>query len=825
MVHSEIVHNYSTEEARLLLREPLEAILSLQDSPLKREVQEYVELYGFGEEDFSMYSEESFQRIYALITDEINQKGSPLSDEIKAGIDFLLTLSFYGNVRSSEVRDDSISGHSLKHIEGLLYVLEEEDYLWFYRLLVSKLSPSEQKKIIKAYRLDFLTESPSKEEPLQVVEPKKSLRDAVRKLFLVPDIQKLDEEKISQSDHEIASKLRHKVYLLIRLYSTVTKKTMLGSSANFLGLDRSGREALCWRELELSRALNEDYSRLAATIAWRIWLFKEPLAQHYASSHNIDFSSLSFSQRAEITKTAAEHYSEEEMAAILDAAVEAELEKRKGLLVPETRKKFKGKKVTLGAELEIINPPFELGLQYSWYENLDRNLFGDSLAHSEEINDDFLRFAQWKDAQEVLSNVKRLAFKVQNLQKYINIDDRSAISDEEKKRVEDDVRELISQIDTAEVRMPFLDYMNSSEFDYLDRELLQILNQIWNLRLMQSVSRERNLREQFNAFIEKTEGEQRYKKLAVYKYDYFLQDLSRKASIMLDAYKHHMGQAQAIGHNYTYDSLGEHALSYVSGDFKQPYRLYAREIWGLAQAGFHDLETDSRPMHITIGWEEYFDRGFSISSDDVLREASILNAGLMATGVGFRKYNTSFQAEYSETMRKKKKHKQIINYGDTGRRRVLRSRQFTDEYWTIEFRGFSPSKKDIPRLFNQVGWLGTAMIAYLCCEKYPHQVDDVDRQLAQVWETYRETMVELFEKERDFPPLFKANSWKVGDFTDSVEGRQLTNFYRAVSRSNIRQSGFAINVKAAVFAAEKGVQRIFEDAPASECEVGEDDRG
>jgi len=566
----------------------------------------------------------------------------------------------------------------------------EEDFDWLYDQVISNFTESQLTKLIEAYGFDSTMniKSPTKEQKIELLN----------KLII-----------LSTNSGNILAENRYPKYL------------SRNDSSSFFGLDDSAKEAACWQQLEMSKSHNIDYARIAATIAWKTWLFKRPLLEEYCHKNDMDHETLSFSERANLTKKAVLSYSETEIAAILDSSIKIELEKRKSQLKVEENKKFINKRVSMGIELEIGEPPFETALIYAWYENLDRQQYGDSIAYSEKIEEMFEHLSRYRDKKQELQVVNEKLSEAERILEDFTLNDKN-----KEQKILDRIKNLINNIQDEKIKANLLGWLDTNE---VSKEFLELIK-----KYFQNKSKSTNLELgksdlAFYSFLEK-ERSANYRPQKTSTSTNLPWESSDETHILLDLFSHHMGEIQAIGHPVGADAYGEYNLEYTSPNFKNPYRVNMRQTWELAKAGFHDLELKSRPIHATIGWkEDKKTRNFEIYNSDLLKKASILNFALMTTGW------TNMQAiidikEQSAINDINGMTTEITKFTDTGKREMLLTRISLDEkIEAIEFRGLRPKKNDHARLFSALGNLGTIMKANLIVESNsiqpPGKADDV----------------------------------------------------------------------------------------------------
>ena len=784
---------FSTEITTTLFSDALHEIKKCKKSELKQLLLELIEhSYSdtqIGHLDFSYNHQLGV--VSRVLISELEKKDH-LSAILRAGIKLLIALSLTRYKETLPLVEESLF--------KILVRLKERkttDFEWFYDTLTASLTPSQLEKLVRISVPEGIAPRPA------VIVADTHRLAKLRSLFVPePELPEVPEQR--QSEYSVAARL-------IKLYTSQPYTSVVsGSSAAFLGLDRSGREAICWRELEMSRSKNKDLAKLAGTIAWKIWLFKRPLLKQYCHDNAIEYASLSFSQRAELTQQAVQTYSQEAAVKILDDAVEKELESRKKRFKPETRAEFKGKRVSIGAELEMNEPPFELGILYGWYENLEREQNNDSLAFKEVIEEQFTQLAAWKDAQERKHTVSKFAKQTADLLQQVSAaseSDQSAQLDGD--LVYQQVIELVENITNQPLKELLEKMMANRNIGVATNpRFLEKINAYWQNEQAAAESNELQKEHEFHSLLFKNRGKEEYQQMQStigLPRDRRTSPEQRK---VFDIFQHYMGQAQALGHAHSFDSYGEYALAPIDGDFQDPYGLFSREIWELAHGARHDLEVAERPLHITIGWEAYTRRGLKLEQEELLRESSLLNFALTASGVGYRKYAEDFHAANMQAQSEGEPSRvQITQYGDSGRATMIRFRG-QNYPQTVEFRGFAPSKSDLPKLAKQLGNLGTAMIGWFAFNKLD-SFDIVDVELARIWSEFRVKLVAIYKQYDNFPQLFNANHWGQGGYGDFYA--LISNFYTEISNSMDDKDGFMQTVARLVKDTEMKVKAVFKE--------------
>lgn len=695
----------------------------------------------------------SFRNMSAWLVPQISNyiekvliEKNSLSSESKYLIKTLLAFSFANNnivIKSCE--------ESLMKIIGKLVQFENKDDLnWLFETLVSYLSKSQKSKLQEAY----LSESTDD-----------SLIESGGKYLLTLKLIKL-------------------------FYSHVRMMHMVNmDSPGFLNLDNSAKEAVCWKELEFSRSKNPDFARLAGTIAWRNWLFKEPLLKAYCKQNDLDFKQLNFGQKADLTKKILTQFSQEEMAQILDEATSVELERRKAVLKTETNPKLINRRVSVGIELEVKTPPFELAVIYAWFENLDRSLANDSIAFNSEIDKLFQQIIKIKILMEDILDYTHASSAI------------GEISEGYEKRIyvgkQEELKEKVNLLISIIPEQQFANGLHAWLIENkVNLEVLELIKKYFEKILI--IVRGKLELEKRNFIFPLTETnntDPKYNVQAIIG-STLRADLPDISHVLLDIFKHHMGQSQMLGHGIGGDAFGEYALAYTSGNFKKPYSAHLRETWELAKTAFHSLETKKRPMHATIGWkEDSKNRELLIQEEIVKQESSLLHFALFCTGwmnrediLEFRDINRLKQAEG-------RRNATVEQYKDTGRGYLIRTRSDEDGLYGVEFRGLSPAGgMDQARLFEAFGDLGTAMKAYIFVESRKlnslGKIDSIDLKLHRIWKKFKEKVKKIHEQYNDFPNLYDADSWK--SYTHS---HTLTNLFLVLSEDLDDEKGLVASMR------------------------------
>lgn len=677
----------------------------------------------------------------------------------------------------------------LLEISKSLVNLNDGSYNEFYDLLTENLSSSQLKKLYDA----FVPEEALPEVTAKLKTRKRKKQERTRKRA----IKKRNNRTVS---------IKNRVKVTEAIINLMDNRNRYGSTPNsvnsnykvsFFGLDDSAREAVCWRELEREKTGNKDLARLAGAVAWNIWLFKKPLLQKYCEEKGIEYKKLGFLETAELTKEAMAYFSEEEIGEILDGAVERKMKGYERRYVEGAKEKKKGHAVSIGAEFEIIKPKFELGLIYAWYESLDREKRGDKLTDNPKIEEGFMLLAEVKDAKR---DYEYLFKELEALEEFLNGPYIKGMPPGDLKNLKKRRKEYRQNLKKAEKY-----YLGITKL--LEKLLL--------------IPDEESTYSPQNSFSRST-GWVDFPKVS---------DIAIEA---FDMFTHHMSQLQSLGHRHTTDSFGEHAFDFNEGDStRDPYGLYLREIWELAEGGFHDLEVDRRPLHVTLGFYEYaleakeknrakfLEIGYNDFSNGkelkIYQESSLLNFVMYSTGWANRELIESFR----DLDRKKKKRKQratIVSFKDTGRSTAIRARHEGTTALGLEFRMFAPSKRDLPRLFSALGDLGTAMVSYIKInEGGSDKIDKVDLELAEVWGDFREKAMNIYMsgfsenyklkliQSGEYKKLFfDANYWVKGnpDFVNQ--------FYRKMSDDFDQPEGVVADMRTLVRDTKRKVKDILE---------------
>lgn len=707
---------------------------------------------------------EGVSQIAAFIEKTILEK-KQLTKQAKDLIDLMLAISLNG---SYGVLETNRSG--LIKVLNLLEA-DSEDFNWFYKRVTSHLSQSQLLKM---------------QEAVLGLRYKNKKIDFASKHKLITEIIKLFNH-CEFDDYKI---------------------TNIHDSTSFLGLDASGKEAIVWQKLELSRSGDGNLARLAGVIAWRNWLFKEPILKAYCLKNGIDFNKLPFSKRAALTKKAISRFSKAKLAEIIDESIQVELDRRKKSLEVEENPKFINKRVSMGIELEMSGLIFELAIIYAWYENLDRSLAGDSIAYSNEIERLFKQMGEFKDQKEVADK-----FKVKKS------DIAQIIKSFRKDLTADELNDLKKQVEPIISDLPDKSLKDSLELWLKDNpinlDVLQLIQKIWETKFDSVNQSFTKSRESFRSLFLKTpKTHSKYISQSVFANEMPPEypDIAKK---LLDIFKHHMGQIQPLGHKLRRDAFGEYALAHTSGNFKDPYRFNLRETWELAKTAFHNLNVDNRPMHVTIGWKEDVDkRRISISLDLVYKESSLLNFALMSTGWTNRSFITEFKEKNEAKLAAEGTKATVSKIKDIGQGRLINFRESSRSLYGVEFRGFSPAPgMDQARLFSALGNLGTAMKAYMVVESVSddkddkEKVDDVDLKLHKIWQKFRNKVEIIYGRAGTLPSLFKANDWQSDDFSQPI-----TNFYLKMSEDLDKDEGLVADMRKLIQETISDVDQVFDQS-------------
>lgn len=560
--------------------------------------------------------------------------------------------------------------------------------------------------------------------------------------------------------------------------------------------------------------------RLAGALAWKHWLFKEPLLKAFCAKNGKDFHQLTFSEKAMFTKKATRRFSKKKMAEVIDQTIRDELTLLKNKLKPETRKEFLNKQVSMGVEREIGIVPFDLAAMYAWYENVDREIHGDSLPFAQETNELFQLVAQIKDNQE---KIGQLTQKIGTLEQ---------ITDALKKDA------TISSSDLHSLATSIIDGISDQQVKSALAKILEnglffdpsVLDGIKNTILQRSINVAKDvstrLKLTFNNLLQRSKDNyDDYKVLGSKELGNPYSNLARK---MLDIFMYHMGQSQSLGHLVKSDSLGEYALQSTSGNFKNPYRVNLRESSELFKNLFFD-PTISAPIHITIGWhEDAVEREVHLTEDKVVPEASVLHFALIASTLGDKKTVDLYRKENEKFQTQEKRDGVVSSFKDTGRGLLIRRRwdQATKTFFVaVEFRGFSPEPGvDQVRFFSSIGNLGTAMKSYLFVEQMQSenkQPDAIDLALAQIWVDFRQKVELIYGQYGDIPPLTNANRWlkTVSDIDSQTTSKEnpefsqekTTRFYQKLSEEQHKENGLVAQMKQLIVQTTQQIEAVFKE--------------
>lgn len=705
------------------------------------------------------------QRIHRVLdaVKKIFLEEKKLTKEAKYLINLLLAISVNGNFFLLN-----------KNKECLLEILklfkkDDKDFDWFYKKVASYLTESQFTKLQEAYSGS--------------------------------------DSKNTKNNFKGKQKIAARIISLFNDRNESQIPVLIKDSTSFLGLDNSAMEAVCWKELELSRSGSDDFARLAGTIAWRNWLFKEPLLKEFCLKNGYGYDSLSFIQKAKLTKEAVSHFAAKESARILNKATETELNRRKKTLEIETNPKFIDKRVSLGIELEMSGLSFELAIIYAWYENLDRSLVGDSVAFNNEIEKLFKQLLHIKDQKKAIDKLEPNSQKiVQIIEKF-----RDDLTAEEQADLKKQVLPIIAELPDRNLRRQFKLWLKDNP---LTSEVLDLIQKLWKNKRDAAAMSYSESRETFRSFLTKPiQGRNEYYTQSINGRDLPI-DYPDVAKKLIDIFKHHMGQAQALGHEIGGDAYGEYSLAYTSGNFKDPYRVNLRETWELAKTSFHNLDVDERPMHVTIGWKEDMDkRRILIPERLATKESSLMNFAMLSTGWANRNFIDKFKEKNEKKLAEVGKTAAINSYMDSGKGELVKNRRNENEkVWGIEFRGFSPTPGlDQARLFSSLGSLGTAMKAYMVVESDSLagvKLDAVDRKLHEIWQRFSNEVKAIHNKYGFFPDLFNAKAWQTVSYSEP-----LTNFYLKMAEDLDKDEGLVADMRKLVQGTTKQIDEVFSQVP------------
>ncbi|MBP7700507.1 hypothetical protein KA111_00430 [Candidatus Woesebacteria bacterium] len=700
-----------------------------------------------------------------------------LTDEIK------LTISTIILYLPTNKKDEIIKAKSM-----ILSILDkikhnENNVEWLYKELAKNLTKSQLEKILKINDLKIDLNKIKSNQKIEIINP-------MLNMFTDLSTSKTHNAKLNKGD-----------------------------STTFLGLDNSGKEAACWQKLEMKKSNNIDYARLAGYIAWRTWLFKKPLLKEYCRQKKLDYGNLNFSQRAKLTKEAVQKFSKDEMATILNSYIEKELHKRKKLLGVENRQAFINKRATLGLELEIGELPFETAAIYAWYENLDRNSEGDSLAQTKDVNQLFKKLSIYRDENDLTINLNYLFAKTVELAGKI-INEKKDESDDTK--FKDELIALIKKIPkNGDQPKSFISWLSKNKVSkpFLGAVLNHIRQKIDYHELLK-----KKAKFDFDDLVEINPSDSKNSKyISQYSSSGRMLENSHpeKKHILYDIFRHHMGQAQIFGHGIGSDAYGEYQIDYTRPNLKNPSRVNLRQNFELAEAAFHDLDLEEKPIHATVGWkEDFLERKIKVEESVAERIASIINFALITTGWTERK-----TLEILSDQIKKLTSNQKISISEfkiTGNNVQTRLRaDYTSEIiYGCEFRGFSPNKKDLVRLLQGLGNLGTLMKAKLASiffEKSNNnasfireifeikKIDKVDKKLALIWDKFEAGVLEIYNQFENIPPLNNANLWN----TTGVSKTQLTNYYLKIAEDLEKPDGVVAQMRKLIAETTKEIEAVF----------------
>ncbi len=655
--------------------------------------------------------------------------------------------------------------------------VQPEIFKWYFKLVLNLFEPSQIKKLREIYLGKTSLES------VDMKTQEKFLRDLVGFLH-----------KQMVSDIDFTNKQ---------------------DGPSFLALDRSAKEARCWQELELARSGSEERSRIVALIAWRQWLFKDAVLSAYCSKKNIDNAHLSFSERAQLLKKAITHFSPTEIATIIDQAVSAEISRRNSSLQPETREKYKNKRVSMGTEVEIYEPPYMTAMKYAWYENLDRSSKHDQLAFAREFEVAFKAVAKIEDEKQHVSNIEKMVDRSRQLLTALSSSEQQETT---KEHLLQEARNLVETMPDRKEKREILSLLDETSLNML----APVVRDYWRVKLSDAKILLNDLKNRFDVlFIRRTRQRSSYGTASSHKYPDNASDLALKS---LDVFRHHMGQVQALGHEIgTRDAYGEYELAHVSGTFRKPWRVLSRELYELAKTGFFDLDKKRIPVHVTLGWEEAVrERRLTFSKQEVRHCGSILNFALFAAAWANPEFVAQFKAKDEKKMKEEGAHVEIVSFLDTGRSSMIRLREyegdppFSTKCFGLEFRGFSFDGGEAQaQLLEALGTIGTAMKAHLCQHaerKLLALPFTLDGRLAKVWQKFEKEVTIIYQQYKRIPSLFNADSWIVKKDDENKERKleELTRFYITLSSELDKENGLVVQMQRLIKKTSEEVESILE---------------
>jgi len=614
---------------------------------------------------------------------------------------------------------------------------------------------------------------------------------------------------------------------------------------NFLALDRPMREAICWRELEWARHKDERMAAVAGEIAWRIWREKTPLLERYLTDVELAklgkkyptgmirsgakqlLENLTLAQRDKLTDLALEHYSDQETAEILDRATEEEIERRAKRYHKEENPAFRGKKVSVGVEIEMGEDAYSLAIIYGYRKAKDQLATGETPKHWEHLQKLFSALSEhWATEKSYRQAVRQLIDLAALAEK---IPKGSAAEVKARKEMKD----AIAKIKDQDERNRFEKAHRQARTKGAVLDLIAHLSKHWIEECDRRKKRAKKAKDAYSKLLgSDIEGycpRPRYGHLTTG---------STAEEYLEELYTEFAVQAQHFGHNADIDAVYEHALNYVPAELSDPYSLCVREIFEMAKLGLLDFEHwHHQPLHITIGWEDLqLPEHTSLNDawEEARREASSLNAALIATGWTDR----STYRRLANELRKAKEEKTTLRGTaemKMGRLKGILHPRYSYEkrngdlhirVWGAEFRSFAPISEDLPRTLEHLGWLGTAMKAILKLPAARREelrklvragageekltktvtewaikgVDETDTALIVLWANFKEEIAKLYEEE-GLPPA--DAQWSADD---------LGRVTLAIAENLDKRNGFVAKARRLVREASKEVKRIKDSA-------------
>ncbi|MCC6711079.1 MAG: hypothetical protein IT416_01875 [Candidatus Pacebacteria bacterium] len=603
----------------------------------------------------------------------------------------------------------------------------------------------------------------------------KKLVDLLTANLSASQLAKLEAAYFSKNNEKNPNRPTTFAHFLINLYSShsdVGPVNNYNYSTSFFSLDEHMKEAVCWQKLEFSESGNPDLSRLAAAIATKVWLFKVPLLKKYCEEKQIDFLSLSFTQRIEHTKAALEHFSEEEKNKILDGAVELELKKRKKRFKPETRKKFLNKRTSIGAELEVGLIPYEAISTYFFYESMDREK--SDLFDSRPVKNITEAVANYKDLESQAAICDRNFGIVGQLIKQVQtgqgIENQTEL-----------IKQLVGQMVNQEKKALFSKYLEQGS--EVNEQFLKFFQDYWKVESLRLKFAIVKAKEALESFLKNEDSHERE---------------------IYSLFRHHMSQIRLISkHRTGTDAYGEYRLDFAKGKLKSTAAFYTREMWDLAEAAFHDMDLDNKPTQITVGWEIDSITEMLNPMKEMYKELSVLNFAAFVSGWANRKFITDLIKKQVG-----KDERLVKSWRNTGRGELLRDRGIPGQ---LEFRGFSPGKYDQPRLLEAVGYLSTAARGYVAIklnESIKTRKEFApDRKLAAVWKKFKKGVIAIQQKfPGSTPSLENANSWSSSEYNSGID-----NFFKKIVEDWDKDDGVSAEMRKLIRATVKEIKKILGD--------------